>query len=558
MLRHLHIENVAVVKSADIDFSGGFSVMTGETGAGKSVIIDSIKLIAGRRAGRELIRSGEEYAYCDALFDGIDGELADYFAGLEIQPDDTQVLISVKIGSDGRAVAKINGRTITRSVQRSVGDRLISIHGQNETAVLSDGSNYIALLDSYARVQEPLEEYRKIYDELCELNNKLSALTVDNASLERERDMLIYQIKEIEAARLRSGEEEALAGELKRLENAERIEKQVRLAGKALRGTDSGGAIYLVKRAQNAMSQLGSVDGEADVLAQCLGDIMYELEDISERIQSMGIESDTDPTERIDVIQERLEKISRLKRKYGKDTDSILDFCIKARERLSTLESSDEKCEEYRKKIKECTSRAQTVAQRLTEMRAAAAKEASAKIYEVLRYLDMPRVRFEISVSPSDGLCPLGADRVEFLAATNIGEPLMPIRDIASGGELSRIMLSLRSVLNQRDNIGCAIYDEVDTGISGRTSRRIGLKLKEISSGCQVICVTHSAQIATLADTHYLISKSEADGRARTSIRTLDGQQRIEEAARILGGINITEAQRQAARDMLREDTDGD
>lgn len=558
MLRHLHIENIAVVKNADIDFSSGFSVMTGETGAGKSVIIDSIKLIAGRRAGRELIRSGEEYAYCEALFDGVDGELADHFAELGVEPDDTEVLISVKVGSDGRTVAKINGRTVTRSVQRSVGDRLISIHGQNETAVLSDGSNYISLLDSYARVQEPLERYKEIYCELCRMKDALNALSVDRASLERERDMLMYQIKEIEAARLKAGEEESLSGELKRLENAERIEKQVRLVSKALRGTDSGGAIYLVKRAQSAMAQLCSVEDEADGLAQRLGDIMYELEDISERVQSMSIDTDTDPTARIDAIQERLERISRLKRKYGESIESILAFCKRAKERLDMLESSDEMCEEYRKKIAECESRAMSVARILTELRIAAAGEASVGICDVLRYLDMPRVRFEINVSRSDGLGQFGADSVEFLAATNIGEPLMPIRDIASGGELSRIMLSLRSVLNKRDNIGCAIYDEVDTGISGSTSRKIGLKLKEISRGSQVICVTHSAQIATLADSHFLISKSEHDGRAVTGIRLLDPQQRVDEAARILGGINITEAQRQAARDMLREGVDAD
>lgn len=553
MLRHLHIENIAVVKRADIDIESGFSVMTGETGAGKSVIIDSLKLLSGKRVGREIIRSGEEYAYCEALFDGIDGETAEYFSALSVPPDESEMLICVKVSLDGRITARINGRAVTRSMQRSVCERLISIHGQNESAVLSDESSYISLLDSYARTGELLEEYEKIYNELCELRGKLSSLAADRAGLERERDMLLYQIKEIESAHLKAGEEEALCTELKRIENSERIEKQVRLVDRALHGAEGGGAIYLVKRAQGAMSQLGTVIDEADGLSQRLSDAMYELEDIAERVRSMSVDTDTDPTERIDAIQERLERISKLKRKYGEDTERVLDFCAKARMRLDEIESADDRRCEYSEKIDEIYGRAKLEAARITELRVQAAAEASDRICEVLRYLDMPRVRFEIRVSRQDELGRFGADRVEFLVATNIGEPLMPIRDIASGGELSRIMLALRSVLNQRDNIGCTVYDEVDTGISGSTSRRIGLKLKEISRRGQVICVTHSAQIATLADTHFLITKSEADGRAKTSIRTLDFAERVEEAARILGGINITEAQRQAARDMMNE-----
>ena len=552
MLKHLHIENIAVVKTADIELSSGFSVLTGETGAGKSVIIDGVKLLTGKKTGRDLIRTGESFAYCEALFDGIDGELAEYFSALGVDAEDGELLISVRLGADGKTASRINGRTVTKALLRDVTDRLISIHGQKDSAVLSDEKSYIGLVDAYADTADELVAYTQCYNEYLRLKRALESLDRDEAQLERERDMLAFQIKDIESARLKIGEEEALEAELKKLENAEKINKHVNLSYKILKGAENGGVTALLTRAAGSLSQISSVTDGAAELSERLTDISYELDDIAERVQAMSAEFDGDPTQRIDKIQGRLEKINKLKKRYGSSIESILEFCSNAQKRLDEIETHSERREEYTEAIRKAKAHATEIASALTTKRMSAAAEASRGILEVLRYLDMPGVDFEICVTPTE-LNEQGGDKVSFMVATNAGEPKKPMADIASGGELSRIMLSLRSVLNQKDNIRCSIYDEIDTGISGKTSRKIGIKLRESSRASQVICVTHSAQIATLADTHLLISKRESEGRAFTTVSVLDTQQRVEEAARILGGINVTEAQRQAARDMIEE-----
>lgn len=553
MLRHLHIENIAVVKCADIDFHKGFSVLTGETGAGKSVIIDSVKLLTGKKVSRDLIRSGEDHAYCEALFDGVDGELENYFSTLGVECDDGELLICVRLGSDGKTLSKINGKTVTKTTLKSIGEKLISIHGQKDSDALADEAGYMQMLDLYAHTDNKRVEYSYLYAEMRGLQKALDSLMGDDALLERERDMLAFQIRDIDSARLKSGEEEVLEAELKRLENAEKINKHVKLSYKILKGAESGGVISLLGRASGALSQISSVIPETGELSEKLSDMSYEIDDIAERVYSFSESFDGDPTERIDKIQGRLEKINKLKKRYGESIQKILKFRYDAKLRLDEIEMSDEKIEEYRAQISKKRAEAEKIAEELTKKRVFAATDASQKIEEVLEYLDMPGVRFEINVAPAHDLTSSGQDVVRFLVATNPGESKKPMTDIASGGELSRIMLALRSVINQKDNVGCAIYDEVDTGISGKTSRKIGLKLRQISGDGQVICVTHSAQIATLADTHLLISKTEKDGRAYTTVKPLDTDERIDEAARILGGINITEAQRQAARDMLAD-----
>lgn len=553
MLRHLHIENIAVVKSADIDFHNGFSVLTGETGAGKSVIIDSVKLLTGKKVSRDLIRSGENYVYCEALFDGIDGELENYFSSLGAECDDGELLISVRLGCDGKTLSKINGKTVTKTTLKSIGERLISIHGQKDSNTLTDESEYIRILDSYADTDEKRAGYSVIYSEMRRLEKALASLMCDDALLRREMDMLVFQIKDIDSARLRPGEEEALEEELKRLENAEKINKHVKLSYKILKGAESGGVISLLDRASGALSGISSVIPEAGELSEKLSDISYEIDDIAERVCGFSEDFDGDITERLDKIQSRLEKINKLKKRYGENIEKILGFRDSAQSRLDEIEMSDERTEEYKAQISEKRAEAEMLAKELTKIRTSAAADASRKIEDVLEYLDMPGVKFEINISAAQELTESGQDIVRFLVATNPGESKKPMADIASGGELSRIMLALKSVINQKDNVGCAVYDEVDTGISGRTSRKIGLKLRQISGDSQVICVTHSAQIATLADTHLLISKTEKDGRAYTTVKPLDTDERINEAARILGGINITEAQRQAARDMLAD-----
>lgn len=552
MLRSLHIENIAVVKSADIDFDSGFTVLTGETGAGKSVIIDSINMLSGGKVSRDVIRAGESYALSEAVFDGIDGALAESLSELGVECDEGEIVLSHKMTVDGKSTVRINGRAVTKTTLREVGRLLISIHGQNDGKILFDKNAYIDMVDSFGECEAEREAYFAIYKELDSYRKRLRDISTDEEQKARERDMLEYQIKDIDSKKLREGEEEALEAEKIRLSSLEKINKHVSFAERALTGGEKGAsASYLMSRAADSLNKIADVIPEAAELAEKLVDMSYEVSDIADKVSSFGDDGGEDIDARLDKIESRLEVISGLKKRYGRDIKSILEFRDKAVKRLDDIVLSDERAEEYEKKIGQLKKDATVAAKALTDKRRLAAKGASAKIMDTLTYLDMPKVKFEISLSKTDDFTPSGCDKIEFLVATNPGEPMMPMSDIASGGEMARIMLSLKSVLNEKDGVGCAIYDEIDTGISGKTSRKIGIKLHEIARDSQVICVTHSAQIATLADNHLLISKKEIDGRAQTSIRPLDREERIEEAARILGGINITDAQRQAAKDML-------
>ena len=552
MLKFLHIENIAVVKQADIDFSDGFTVLTGETGAGKSVIIDSINMLSGGRVSRDVIRAGEEYALAEAVFDGISGEIAERLSSLGIDAEDGEVMLSHKLGADGRSTVRVNGRAVTKTILREVGRLLISIHGQNDSKVLFDKSAYVDMIDSFGENTEERGAYEAIFRELDSYRKRLRDISTDEEQKARERDMLEYQIKDIDSKKLKAGEEEELENEKLRLSSLEKINKHVSFAQRALQGGEKGAsASYLLSRASDSLTKIADVIPEAAEIAEKLLDISYEVSDIADRVASFGDDGGEDIDARLDKIESRLEAISSLKRRYGKDIQTILAFRDRAVERLDEIVLSDEHALEYEKKIKELSAKAKTAARALTEKRKSAARLASQKIMETLVYLDMPKVKFEITIAQTDDFTPSGCDKVEFMVATNPGEPMSPMSEIASGGEMARIMLSLKSVLNEKDGVGCAIYDEIDTGISGKTSRKIGIKLREIARGGQVICVTHSAQIATLADNHFLISKKEVEGRAQTSIRLLDRGERVEEAARILGGINITDAQRAAAKDML-------
>ena len=552
MLKNLHIENVAVVKSADIEFERGFSVLTGETGAGKSVIIDSINMLCGGKVSRDVIRAGEAYALSEAVFDGIEGEAAEALAAFGVESDDGEVVLSHKMTADGKSTVRINGRAVTKTLLREVGRTLISIHGQNDSKILFDKNAYVDMIDSFGECSNEREVYEAVYRELDSYRKKLRDISTDEEQKARERDMLDYQIKDIDSKKLKDGEEETLEAEKIRLSSLEKINKHVNFAERALSGGEKGAsASYLLSRAADSLKKIADVIPEASEIAEKLMDMSYEVSDIADRVASFGDDGGEDIDARLDKIESRLEAISGLKRRYGRDIKSILEFRDKAVARLDEIVLSDEHAVEYEKKIKELSKDATAAANILTDKRKTAAREASRKIMETLTYLDMPKVKFEITLYKTEDFTPSGCDRVEFMVATNPGEPLSPMSDIASGGEMARIMLSLKSVLNEKDGVGCAIYDEIDTGISGKTSRKIGVKLHEIAKDSQVICVTHSAQIATLADHHFLISKKEVEGRARTSIRLLEREERIEEAARILGGINVTEAQRAAARDML-------
>lgn len=554
MLKSLHIENIAVVKSADIEFGGGFNVLTGETGAGKSVIIDGISMLTGAKIPRDVIRAGERYALSEAVFDGLSESVAARLADLGIESDDGEVIISSKISEDGKSTCRVNGRSVTKTVLREIAALLISIHGQHDSGMLFNKASYFDMVDAYGGCSDLRARYDEIYSELTDFRQKLESVDLDAQEKARRRDMLEYQINDIDSKKLKVGEEEKLEAEKLRLANIEKINKHVNFASRVLSGGERGGDVsYMLSRAAESLMKISDVLDGASALAERLTQISYEAADVSDEVKALVDDDAGDVDAKLDKIESRLDVIASLKKRYGADIAAILAFRDKAVAELDLIELSDENAEQYRLKIAELCAKARQVGQMLTERRSRAADEVSHKITDVLSYLDMPKVKLCVSVTPSCELTPNGCDVIEFLVATNPGEPMMPVSDIASGGEMARIMLAIKSVINEKDGVGCAIYDEIDTGISGKTSRKIGIKLHSIADGAQILCVTHSAQIATLADNHYLISKREVEGRARTSVRLLDYEERVEEAARILGGINITEAQRQAARDMLAD-----
>ena len=553
MLRSLQIKNIAVIKSADIGMGNAFTVLTGETGAGKSIIIDSISLLMGSRAPRELIRSGESRANVSALFENVSVNTMALLDDYGIDCEDGGVLLSRTVSADGKSVARVNGQSVTQTMLREIGKTLITIHGQHDNQRLMQKSYHIRLLDAYAGIQSQLEEYREVYQRLRTVRAELEALRRDDAEKMRLRDILEYQIKEIDAARLKESEEEELSAERLRLQSIEKIKKQTDFAYRALYGSEKGSAVLLLDKAGEALSRIAQVIPEAAELAERLEGFRYEIEDIALTAKGYADDSDGDPTARLDKIESRLDIIAKLERKYGADIAAVLAFREDAAARLDGIDNMDARVEELQDSVVSLEAEARKMAEKLRAVRIDCAKQAAERVCETLSYLDMPGVKFEIAVRPCE-LCSDGADEVEFMIAANPGEPAVPLAKTASGGELSRVMLALKCVLSENDGIDTMIFDEVDAGISGKTSRKVGVKLSELARGAQVLCVTHSAQIASLADDHLLISKSEVDGRAETDVRAIEGEDRVNEIARILGGINITETQRDAARELMKHD----
>ena len=554
MILSLHIENIAVVRSLDVDMRGGFTVLSGETGAGKSIIVDCLGLLGGARADKDMIRSGERQGEVSAVFADIGEIAANIITELGFSVEDGTVMLSRTVSADSASQARVNGRAVSLSVLREISAALFNIHGQNDNHKLLDRKNHLALLDRFAGCDTLLTEYGEVYARLTECRHKIESFSRDTMESNRMREMLEYQIADIDAVKLRSGEEEALVAESKRLQSIEQIKKHSAIVERALSGSEKGvGAIYLIERAATALNQLSSASEEATGLSERLNEIKYELDDIAQAASLLGDISDEDPTARIDKIEGRLDLISRLKRKYGATVEDILSYREDAQRRLDMIENSDEECIRLNEEYKKLSAEAERIATALRRERRAAARSLTERVISTLEFLDMPKVSFQVLLEADKEFNPRGLDLCEFMISANAGEPLMPMAKIASGGELARIMLSLKSVLNECDGIDTAIFDEIDTGISGKTSRKVGIKLREISRGTQVVCVTHSAQIASLANNHLFISKNEFDGRVQTAIRELDEEGRVEERARILGGIEISDIQRSAAREMIEE-----
>ncbi|MDY3846142.1 MAG: DNA repair protein RecN [Eubacteriales bacterium] len=557
MLLSLHIENIAVIKNINIDFPVGFSALTGETGAGKSIIIDSINLLMGAKADRSLIRDGERRACVAGLFGEFSETVTRRITALGLTPDEEgKLLVYRAFDADGHSVIKINGQAVGISVLRDTAKLLIAVQGQNESQSLVSKNTHTELLDRYAHNEELLSEYSLHYSTLLSQRKQLSDMDKEAEEKDSLIDILKFQISEIENVKPKEGEEELLNSRLSKLINIEKIAKQSSFVYRALKGGEKANAIYIIDRCIASLETLSDIIPDSSELAEALSDCRQKLDDVAEDVHGYTDGIEGDPTQLIDKIQSRLESLSRLKRKYGDTATDILAFHAKAKEKLSMLQHSDERRQDLLSEIAETEKYLVDCAKRLSESRKKAAKQLEEKVCESLAFLDMPKVSFIASVTPrgnADGLTfdRYGADDVNFLISANAGMMPMPLDKIASGGELSRIMLSVKNVMAESDEIPTVIYDEIDAGVSGKTARKIGIMLKKCAAASQVICVTHSAQIASLANTHFLISKSNDDDIASTAVTELDRSGRIDELSRIIGGISVTDSQRMAAIDMM-------
>ena len=559
MLQSLHIENIAVIKSIELEFSSGFMVISGETGAGKSIIIDSINLILGAKADKDLIRHGETSATVSALFTELSEITVKQCADLGVALDEENSLfIQRSISLDGRSSVKINGRTVNLAVLKQIAPGLVNVHGQSDTGALADPEKHIDLVDVYACLDPLKAEYQEVYYRLEKTRRSIQEITAKEAERERLKEILSYQIKDIDSAKLHEGEEEELVDKKVKIKNSEKIIKNSEFVYKALRGSEKGSVAYLLDRSITALGQLAGVIPAYEEYAEKLRDSLAGVEDVAEEVLASLDDFDSDPTVTLNEIESRLDKISKLKRKYGLTVKDILEFRDKAKAELDTLENYEQTISTLQKEETKLYGEAIVIADELHKRRLAAGEELKAKICDILEFLDMPGVVFYANISSyeKDGKKLLnkdGYDNVEFYLSANKGADAQSLAKIASGGEIARVMLALKSVIADKDGVSSVIFDEIDTGVSGKTARKIGLRMRSMSSGLQIFCVTHSAQIASLADIHFLISKSEVDGKTETSVKSLDYDGRVRELSRILGGINVTDSQRAAAIDMLNE-----
>ena len=558
MLSALHIENIAVVESADIAFDEGFNVLTGETGAGKSIVVDSIGAVLGARTSRDLVRSGAGRASVTALFCDLSPESLAALSALGVAPDeDGCLLVTREISADGRGVCRVGGRPATAAILRGMAPYLINIHGQHDGQQLLDDAAHIRYLDAFAHADGALAAYQEAYTAWQKTQKEIEKLSMDGAEKARRMDMLRYQIAQLERANLREGEDDELEARRKLLANAEHITQAVAEATDALYGEEDGsGAVAAVFAAARAVERAARYDETLAPHAAELSDLAYRLEDTAREVMAAGDGLGYSQRE-LDEIQSRLDVISRLSKRYGGTVADMLAYLDKCRAELDQMEYADDRIGHLEKQAEKQYGAALSLAESLSACRAGAARELESRIRAELSYLDMPRARFEIRLTRPEGerpaLGPGGLDRAVFLISVNAGEEPKPLSRVASGGELSRVMLALKNVLAEGDGVRTLVFDEVDTGISGRAAQKVARKLAELSRGRQVLCVTHLTQIAAMADRQLLIEKAERDGRAYTKISPLTPEGRVRELARISAGETVTEATLAAAREMLAE-----
>ena len=548
MLNLLHIENIAVIESADISFGTGFNVLTGETGAGKSIVIDAISAILGERAYRDMIRTGEEKASVRAVFSQV--APLDWFNENGV-PYDRETVIQRDIFLDGKNVCRVNGTLVSVTMLRKLGIQLMNIHGQHDSASLFDEENHLIFLDDFSSNQALRQAYQEKYQAVAALRREIQRMTMDEGEKLRRMETLQYQIAEIEKAELEPGEDEALEERRKLLQNAERLSKGMDEAVEALYGgEESDGAAGLLTQAEHALGRLSRFSDSFTSLHERVTDLMYQVRDAAEEAKDMRDDLSYSADE-LEQIESRLDVIYRLRKKYGTTCQEILDYLEKARKELADIEFADDRLEKLKQKQQKAEKEAWAAAQVLRQNRRENAEIMSARILQELKELDMPRVQFSCQFRELE-LQPNGADAVAFYLSANAGEALKPLSKVASGGELARIMLSMKNVLAEKDQIATLIFDEVDTGVSGRAAQKVAEKLRKLAQHKQVLCVTHLPQMAALADTHMLISKCERDGRTYTSVTPLDTEGRKRELARIISGTHITETTLKSAEEMLR------
>lgn len=552
MLSELYIENLAVIEKATIDFSDKLNVFTGETGAGKSILINGINAILGQRVTKDIVRTGTDKAVISALFTDIGDNVLQVLDELGISAEDGQLFLTREIRSDGGSVARVNSRAVNVSVLKAIGETLVTIHGQHDNQILMAPERHIEILDSYAESEALIEDYHSSFRELQSIAKKINKIKTEQSKKEFRMAELADIVEEINALNIHEGEDKEIEAELNISKNAVAISEALYMAKQLLSGDDdTDGAVEMTQRASKSVEEYTDIMTEISPIYDRLSSAAIEMEDISEEIGSLLDSLDIDP-ERYDYLNQRSDELRRIMKKYGPELDDVLTTLENSQNELDELSGAEQSLDELNKEKERLLAEVSRKAKALSDHRKKAGERFVSQVTEELEFLNMPKVKLVVQ-QKTGKLTINGMDSIEFLISANLGEEPKPIAKIASGGELSRIMLALKNVIAEKDSIGTLIFDEIDTGVSGRAAQKIGIKLKQISRLRQVLCVTHLAQMAAMADNHLLIEKNIQGDRTVTTVRTLDHEQRKYEIARIMGGENITELMLENAEQYLKD-----
>ena len=552
MLSELYIENLAVIEKATIDFSDKLNVFTGETGAGKSILINGINAILGQRVTKDIVRTGTDKAVISALFTDIGDNVLQVLDELGISAEDGQLFLTREIRSDGGSVARVNSRAVNVSVLKAIGETLVTIHGQHDNQILMAPERHIEILDSYAESEALIEDYHCSFRELQSIAKKINKIKTEQSKKEFRMAELVDIVEEINALNIHEGEDKEIEAELNISKNAVAISEALYMAKQLLSGDDdTDGAVEMTQRASQSVEGYTDIMTEISPIYDRLSSAAIEMEDISEEIGSLLDSLDIDP-KRYDYLNQRSDELRRIMKKYGPELDDVLTTLENSQNELDELSGAEQSLDELNKEKERLLAEVSKKAKALSDHRKKAGERFVSQVTEELEFLNMPKVKLVVQ-QKTGKLTINGMDSIEFLISANLGEEPKPIAKIASGGELSRIMLALKNVIAEKDSIGTLIFDEIDTGVSGRAAQKIGIKLKQISRLRQVLCVTHLAQMAVMADNHLLIEKNIQGDRTVTTVRTLDHEQRKYEIARIMGGENITELMLENAEQYLKD-----